>query len=151
GRGFEHPAHCISATLDCDISGIQFDEHGITAEFRGNLTRGPAAGEWIENRPALRSAGKNTGSNKVFGEDGEVRTRKRSHWNTPNGPLVFSERMIALRRRLETPALSTRSFGRVPLLAERSAARRCHRFPESINVVVIAGLLTQEKQVFVSL
>ena len=39
--------------------------------------------------------------------NGEMRAWKRSHWNLPNGPFVFPERMVPLRGRLEPPAPQT--------------------------------------------
>ena len=73
-RRIENAADRIPILLHGDVHGIQFDQHRVSAKFGGDIARGSAAGEWIEDGPALWRAGQYARPHQRMGKHREVRS-----------------------------------------------------------------------------
>lgn len=78
-------------TLFCQFhkTGIQFRSDEISSEFPCHDSSRSASHERVKYDSVFGAAGFDAGFDKLFGEDGEVRTFERLDRDRPNGSFVF--------------------------------------------------------------
>lgn len=69
-RRAEERSDGLPLSLHHDVGGIEFDEHGVAAEFFRDLAHGSRAGEAVEHDAAFGTAGEDAGLDEIFREHG---------------------------------------------------------------------------------